>query len=103
MSKVISLRLTPEQAHCLYEIINMTGVALTEIDADFGSDSIETLAAKSLNVKNRTVSNAAHAIFNALDQVVGLESDGSEEPIKELEVYEVNADDVAHCMVKGGF
>ena len=68
---MITLELTPAEARALFEILNLSGVALTEIDTDYGSDSIESICQKDLDRDGAeiNVNRAAHRMFNYLKSI----------------------------------
>ena len=66
---MITLVLSEREAKALFEIINITGVELTELDTDYGSDTIESLAqdqCDSESCEGVNVTRTAHKIFNFL-------------------------------------
>jgi hypothetical protein len=63
MSKVT---LNEAQQAVLYEILNVTGLALTELEADYGTDSIESIVQREPTLNEINVSRVAHQLFSLL-------------------------------------
>ena len=57
-----TLKLTEPQARVLYEILNLTGLALTEVDTDYGSDSIEDIVSRQPLLDEVNVKRVAHRL-----------------------------------------
>lgn len=70
---MITLEMTPAEARALFEILNLSGVALAEIDTDYGSDSIESICQKDLDRAGLSINvdRAAHRMFNQLNAIKG--------------------------------
>lgn len=70
---MITFEMTPEEARVLFEILNLSGVALTEIDTDYGSDSIESICQKDLDRDGLSinVNRLAHRMFDRLNVIKG--------------------------------
>ena len=65
----ITLELSEREAKALFEILNITGVELTELDTDHGSDSIEDIAQRQCDeegAEHVNVRRVAHWLFNLL-------------------------------------
>lgn len=63
MSKVT---LNETQQAVLYEILNLSGVALAELEADYGTDSIESIAQRRPELNDVDVNREAHRLFSLL-------------------------------------
>ena len=67
MSKrTITFNFTEEQARVLFEILNLTGLSLREIDMDYGSDSIEAIVQREPLLNDVNVSRVVHQLFSVL-------------------------------------
>ena len=62
----ISISLNEPQTRVLYEILNITGLALTEVDTDYGSDSIEDIVSRQPLLDEVNVKRVAHRLFDRL-------------------------------------
>lgn len=63
-----TIKLTEPQVRVLYEILNLTGLSLTELDTDYGSDSIEAIVARGPHCDEINVTRVAHRLFDLLGQ-----------------------------------
>ena len=63
MSKIT---INETQAAVLYEILNVTGLALTELEADYGTDSIESIVQRMPEMNEVNVGRVAHQLFSLL-------------------------------------
>lgn len=64
----ISITLNEPQTRVLYELLNLTGLALAEIDADYGSDSLESIVAREPLLDEVNVGRVCHRLFDLLAQ-----------------------------------
>ena len=64
----ITLSLSESQTRVLYEIINLTGLSLAEIDTDYGSDSLESIVAREPELDEVNVTRVCHRLFDLLGQ-----------------------------------
>ena len=62
----ITISLNEPQTRVLYEILNITGLALTEVDTDYGSDSIEDIVSRQPLLDEVNVKRVAHRLFDRL-------------------------------------
>ena len=64
----VTVNLTTKQVRVLYELVNMTGMALTQIDTDYGSDSIEDIVQREIpELKEVNVHREAGRLFDLLE------------------------------------
>lgn len=63
MSKIT---INETQAVVLYEILNVTGLALTELEADYGTDSVESIIQREPQLNEINVGRVAHQLFQLL-------------------------------------
>ena len=64
----VTLNLTTKQVRVLYELVNYTGVELTQIDTDYGSDSIEDLVQREIpELREVNVRREAGRLFDLLE------------------------------------
>ena len=64
----MTIALNEPQMRVLYEILNLTGLSLAEIDADYGSDSIETIVGNEAECSEINVGRVCHRLFDLLGQ-----------------------------------
>lgn len=64
----ITIALNEPQTRVLYEIINLTGLSLAEIDTDYGSDSLESIVAREPLLDEVNVTRVCHRLFDLLGQ-----------------------------------
>ena len=65
---MVTLNLNTKQARVLYELINLTGVELTQIDADYGTDSIEDIVQREIpELSEVNVRREAGRLFDLLE------------------------------------
>ena len=64
----ITISLSEPQCRVLYEIINLTGLSLVELDTDYGSDSIESIVARGPHCDEINVGRVCHRLFDLLGQ-----------------------------------
>ena len=62
----MSITLNETQQAVLYEILNITGLALTELEADYGTDSVESIAQRMPEMNEINVGRVAHQLFSLL-------------------------------------
>lgn len=60
------ISLNESQVRVLYEILNLSGVALTELDTDYGSDSIESIVQREPLLDGVNVTRISHRLFSLL-------------------------------------
>ena len=65
-----TISLNKSQVRVLYEILNLTGLSLTEIDTDYGSDSIEAIVGRDARLDEVNVGRVAHRLFDLLGQML---------------------------------
>lgn len=64
-----TLNLTTNQVRVLYELVNMTGMELTQIDAEYGSDSIEDIVQRTVpDLTGVNVRYTASHLFDILEE-----------------------------------
>jgi hypothetical protein len=66
----ITIRLNEAQARVLHEILNITGLELTALDASYGSDSIETIVGREPELDEVNVTRVAHRLFDQLTSIL---------------------------------
>lgn len=66
----MQLSLSETQVRVLYEILNLSGLGLTELDADYGSDSIEEIISRLYTLDEVDVGRVAHRMFTLLGQML---------------------------------
>lgn len=64
----MQLSLSETQVRVLYEILNLTGLSLVEIDTDYGSDSLESIVAREPLLDEVNVTRVCHRLFDLLGQ-----------------------------------
>lgn len=64
----MTISLNEPQTRVLYEILNLTGLALTELDTDYGSDSVETIVSREPLLDDVNVGRVCHRLFDLLGQ-----------------------------------
>lgn len=69
-TNTIQLSLTEAQARVLYEILNLSGLALTELEADYGTDSIEEIISRLYTLDEVDIGRVAHRMFTLLGQML---------------------------------
>lgn len=62
----MTISLNEPQVRVLHEILNLTGLALTELDSDYGSDSVESLVAREPELDEVNVGRVCHRLFDKL-------------------------------------
>lgn len=66
----MTLSLNKPQVRVLYEILNLTSLSLTEIDTDYGSDSLESIVAREPELDEVNVTRVCHRLFTLLGQML---------------------------------
>lgn len=61
-----NITLNETQQAVLYEILNITGLSLTELETDYGSDSVEDIAQRAPEMNEINVGRVAHQLFSLL-------------------------------------
>ena len=65
-----TITLNKPQVRVLYEVLNLTGLSLTELDTDYGSDSVESIVARNPLVDEVNVGRVCHRLFDLLGQML---------------------------------
>ena len=69
-TNTIQLSLTEAQARVLYEILNLSGLPLTALEADYGTDSVEEIISRLYQLDEVDVGKVAHRMFTLLGQML---------------------------------
>lgn len=70
MSDRLSISLNEAQCRVLHEILNITGLELTALDASYGSDSIETIVGREDTLDEVNVTRVCHRLFDLLGSML---------------------------------
>lgn len=62
----MKITLNENQVTVLYEILNVTGLPLTKLETDYGTDSIESIVQREPELNEVNVSRVAHQLFQLL-------------------------------------
>ena len=66
----MTLSLNEPQVRVLHEILNVTGLELTLLDASYGSDSIETIVGREPQLDEVNVGRVCHRLFDKLGDML---------------------------------
>ena len=66
----MTISLNEPQCRVLHEILNLTGLELTALDADYGSDSIESIVAREPLLDEVNVGRVCHRLFDLLGSML---------------------------------
>ena len=69
-TNTMQLSLTEAQARVLYEILNLSGLPLTNLEADYGTDSVEEIVSRLYQLDEVDVGRVGHRMFTLLGQML---------------------------------